>query len=302
MCEVAAGREGDEFLAALDQPATHRNVAHLDSMLARVASGEPLQYVLGRWGFRHLDLMVDRRVLIPRPETETVVETALALARSMQPPIICADLGTGSGAIGLSLAAELPVDGVTVWMTDASSDAIDVARANAAGIGRAGANVRLADGDWFDALPEELRGSWRWWSRTRRTFATTTQSWNRSFAIGSPASRCSPAHDGLDAIRHIIARVAAMAPAGWLAGARDRGRAGRSCRRAARRRGLRGGRGYPRISAAMIESREARTARVDLRRTGRRPGRAMTPRRGRDRDRHPPRRAQPRTSSGAARS
>ena len=79
-------------------------------MLARVHAGEPLQYVLGRWGFRHLDLMVDRRVLIPRPETETVVEVALRRARPMPSPIVCADLGTGSGAIGLSLATELPVE------------------------------------------------------------------------------------------------------------------------------------------------------------------------------------------------
>ncbi len=70
MCEVASGFDGDEFLAGLDLPASERGVAHLDAMLARLETGEPLQYVLGRWGFRHLDLMVDRRVLIPRPETE----------------------------------------------------------------------------------------------------------------------------------------------------------------------------------------------------------------------------------------
>ena len=120
-----------------------RGVAHLDAMLARLASGEPLQYVLGRWGFRHLDLMVDQRVLIPRPETETVVETALQLARSLPRPIVCADLGTGSGAIGLSLATELGLEGVTVWMTDRSPEALEVARANAAGVGRAAVNVRL---------------------------------------------------------------------------------------------------------------------------------------------------------------
>ena len=79
MCEVASGLDGDEFFAALDEPATQRCVAHLDSMLTRLAAGEPLQYVLGRWGFRHLDLMIDQRVLIPRPETETVVEIAFAV-------------------------------------------------------------------------------------------------------------------------------------------------------------------------------------------------------------------------------
>jgi release factor glutamine methyltransferase len=217
MCEVASGREGQEFLEALDLPASHRGVAHLDSMLARLSAGEPLQYVLGRWGFRHLDLMVDGRVLIPRPETETVVELALDLARALPPPIICADLGTGSGAIGLSLAAELPVDGVTVWMTDASSDALDVARANAAGIGRAGANVRLARGDWFDALPAELCG--------RLALVVTNPPYVRDddpelepiVRDWEPAVALFGGSDGLDAIRHVVAEAPRwLQPGGWL--------------------------------------------------------------------------------------
>ncbi len=161
LCEVASGTDGDDFLALRDRPATQRGVAHLDAMLARYAAGEPLQYVLGRWGFRHLDLMVDRRVLIPRPETELVVDTALGLARSQPRPLICADLGTGSGAIGLSLASELPIDGVTVWLTDRSADALDVARANAAGIGRAAANVRIAAGRLVRCLAIGPRGNAR---------------------------------------------------------------------------------------------------------------------------------------------
>ena len=133
MCEVASGLDGDDFMDAsrpIGNPA-RRRPPRFD--VGALATGEPLQYVLGRWGFRHLDLMVDRRVLIPRPETECVVEVALQKARSLEPPIVCADLGTGSGAIGLSLAMELPIDGVTVWMTDRSADALDVARANARG-------------------------------------------------------------------------------------------------------------------------------------------------------------------------
>jgi len=162
LCEVASGLDGDDFRAALDEPATERMVHHLDAMLARLRDGEPLQYVLGRWGFRRLDLMVDRRVLIPRPETEQVVEVALRLARAMPRPIAVADLGTGSGAIGLALAAELgelTMDGLEVWLSDASCDALDVARANLAGLGRTGASVRIVHGDWFDALPADRRGA-----------------------------------------------------------------------------------------------------------------------------------------------
>ena len=217
MCEVASGLDGDEFLEALDEPATQRCVAHLDSMLTRLAAGEPLQYVLGRWGFRHLDLMVDHRVLIPRPETETVVEIALGLARAMDFPIICADLGTGSGAIGLSLAAELPFDGVTVWMTDRSSDALDVARANAAGIGRAGANVRMAQGSWFDALPVELRGRLAiavsnppYVSADDRELESIVRDWEPSIALFAGT-------DGLDEIRELVAGAPLwLRPGGWL--------------------------------------------------------------------------------------
>jgi release factor glutamine methyltransferase len=158
LCETACGLQGDEFLAALDESATERMVGQLDAMVARYRSGEPLAYVMGSWSFRTIDLMIDRRVLIPRPETEWVVEKALEIARACTPTRLVADLGTGSGAVGLSMAAELPLSGTEVWLTDASADALDVARANAAGVGRSAANVRFAHGSWCAALPEELNG------------------------------------------------------------------------------------------------------------------------------------------------
>lgn len=153
LCEVATALDGDEFDGSLDEPVTERMVHHLDTMLARFRTGEPLPYVLGRWSFRHLDLAVDRRVLIPRPETELVAGLAIELAAAAPAPRRVADLGTGSGAIGLSMADELPLEGTSVWLTDVSADALDVARANLAGIGRAGRNVRIAQGSWFAALP-----------------------------------------------------------------------------------------------------------------------------------------------------
>jgi release factor glutamine methyltransferase len=217
MCEVASGADGTEFVANLDQPATERGVAHLDAMLARLATGEPLQYVLGRWGFRHLDLVVDRRVLIPRSETETVVEVALQRARSMHGPIICADLGTGSGAIGLSLASELPLDGVTVWMTDRSMDALDVARANAAGLGRAAANVRLAHGQWFEALPEELRGHLAVVVSNPPYVADDDHELESIVREWEPAIALFGGIDGLDEIRRLAAEAPHwLRPDGWL--------------------------------------------------------------------------------------
>ena len=155
--ERASGAEGADFHLTLDEPVTTRALAFFDSMVERRAVGEPLQYVLGAWGFRSLDLYVDRRVLIPRPETEQVVEVALAELRKLSPPKpLVVDLGTGSGAVALSFAVEVPE--AQVWATDASADALAVARANLAGIGRAAARVRLEEGDWFAALPKLLQG------------------------------------------------------------------------------------------------------------------------------------------------
>lgn len=163
--ERASGHDAAELRFELDRAVTTREIAHFDRMVERRATGEPLQYVLGSWAFRHLDLFLDRRVLIPRPETEVVTEVALAeLDRALRArevhdgaPARAADLGTGSGAIALSVAYERA--DVEVWATDASSDALDIARANLAGIGRHARRVRLAHGSWFDALDDALAGT-----------------------------------------------------------------------------------------------------------------------------------------------
>lgn len=156
--ERASGFEGASHHLHIDDAVTVRAAAHFEQMVQRRAAGEPLQYVLGAWAFRALDLYVDNRVLIPRPETETVVEVALAeLGRIAPRSPVAVDLGTGSGAIALSLAREVP--GVEVWGVDRSPEALAVARANLAGLGRAGTAVRLAEGSWFAALPPILRGS-----------------------------------------------------------------------------------------------------------------------------------------------
>jgi release factor glutamine methyltransferase len=148
---------GGVWPAVLDEAVPGRADGAFRKMLARREAGEPVQYVLGHWAFRHLDLMVDRRVLIPRPETEVVVEVALGeLARLSGPPLV-ADLGTGSGAIALSIATECA--GAEVWATDVSEDALAVASANLAGLGTAAAGkARLVQGSWWHALPGALKG------------------------------------------------------------------------------------------------------------------------------------------------
>lgn len=157
--EEASGAEPSDWISVLDEPAMKRGVAHFDVMLERRLRGEPLQYVLGRWAFRSLDLAVDARVLIPRPETEIVAGLALDELRRVDAPgraLLAADLGTGSGCIGLSLVAEHPT--VQVVCTDASPDAIAATRANAAGLGRPAERIEVREGSWFEALPADRRG------------------------------------------------------------------------------------------------------------------------------------------------
>jgi release factor glutamine methyltransferase len=143
------------------------------AMLDRRLAGEPLQYVLGLWAFRGLELGVDRRALIPRPETEQVVDAALDELRaqaSLVPEgaaLVAVDLGTGSGAIALSLASEFVSSGagLEVWATDSSAAALDLFRENLAALAivrdAAAARVRVAMGSWFEALPSHLVGTLR---------------------------------------------------------------------------------------------------------------------------------------------
>ena len=140
--EEVTGTSGVEFADAMMGLATAKGVAHLDALVARRRAGEPIQYVLGHWAFRTLDLMIDGRVLIPRPETEVIAGLALAELDRAPSKATVVDLGTGSGAIGLSIAAERP--GTQVLLTDASADAIVVARANLAGLGIVGSAVQIA--------------------------------------------------------------------------------------------------------------------------------------------------------------
>lgn len=180
-------RAGSLFAARVDledalDPAV---VASMERALARLRSGEPLQYVVGTWSFFGLDLEVDRRALIPRPETEELAALALdeleRLARRAESepvgPVVVADLGTGSGAIALVLATEgrerlaaMPgsQEGpiLEVWATDASREALELAAVNCKRVlegptspsVRSWARVELALGSWYEALPVGLKG------------------------------------------------------------------------------------------------------------------------------------------------
>ncbi|MEP6626259.1 MAG: peptide chain release factor N(5)-glutamine methyltransferase [Acidimicrobiia bacterium] len=170
MIEEVSGMDAAEQVAEASGFATRRATAALDALLARRAAGEPVQYVLGTWNFCGIDLFVDRRVLIPRPETETVTQCAIAEVERLGERVgradpwtgsltqyAVADLGTGSGAVALALAASLP--DAEVWATDANADALAVAHANIAANGNLATRIRVAHGSWFEALPPDLAGT-----------------------------------------------------------------------------------------------------------------------------------------------
>ena len=120
----------------------------LAAAVARRSRGEPLAYITGRREFYSIDLAVDASVLVPRPETELLVEHALCGLRAGKARVL--DLGTGSGAIALAIKRERP--GCEVVGVDVSAAALAVARANAA---RLGLDVRFLESDWFAALDGE---------------------------------------------------------------------------------------------------------------------------------------------------
>jgi release factor glutamine methyltransferase len=130
--------DGDEA------PAEKARLFH--ELVARRASREPLAYILGEWGFRRLTLKVDPRVLIPRPETESLVERCLELIAAIPEPRVI-DVGVGSGAIALAIADEHPR--AKVVATDSSADALAVAAENAS---RTGLTLELVEGALFAGI------------------------------------------------------------------------------------------------------------------------------------------------------
>jgi release factor glutamine methyltransferase len=185
------------------------SAARYEALLARRAAGEPIAYLTGEREFWSLPLSVNSSVLIPRPETELVVERALALLPGLPGgEVRVADLGTGSGAIALALASARP--GWKLLATDASAPALQVARANAERLRLTG--IEFMHGDWFTPLAG------------RRFHAIVS---NPPYVAGGdpalqalryePATALSPGPTGLEALRQLIAHAPAhLEPLAWL--------------------------------------------------------------------------------------
>lgn len=209
LLQHSLGRSAGWLFAHADDVLTLAQERIYTALVERRVAGEPVAYIIGRRGFWSLDLDVTPATLIPRPETELLVEQALARLADDQ-PVRVLDLGTGSGAIALSIATERPL--ASVVATDASDAALDVAKNNARRL--CVPNVAFAYGDWlmplvgqrFDLIvsnppyieaadPHLAKGDLRF----------------------EPASALASGSDGLDDIRHIVRDASAhLSPGGWL--------------------------------------------------------------------------------------
>ena len=227
------GVDGDEWVLGLDEPATRADGRPPRRHGRPAPAGEPLQYVLGQWAFRRLDLPSTAGCSSrgPRPSWSSRSPSSWPAAMRAAADVV-ADLGTGSGAIALSLAAELPLDGVDGLGHRCLGRRARRRPGQPGRLGPRGGNVRLAAGRWFDALPVELEGASTSSSATRRTWPTTASS-PPGRASGSRPARCSPAPTGSTPVAVVVVRRRWLA--GWRPAARLR-RGDRSPRHGARTR------------------------------------------------------------------
>jgi release factor glutamine methyltransferase len=148
----ALGLKRMQLYLQFERPLAEAELARIRPLVKRRSEREPLQYIVGSTDFAGVTLKVDRRALIPRPETELMLELASECCAT--PPAAILDLGTGSGALALALAKKYPAAHVTA--VDVSADALALARENAAALGMA-ERVTVLASNWFAALPADAR-------------------------------------------------------------------------------------------------------------------------------------------------
>ena len=196
-----------------DKPMAAEELAAYRAVVQRRLTGEPVAYITGTREFWSLSLEVDPAVLIPRPETELLVELALARCEGGDP--VLADVGTGSGAIAIALAHELPR--ATVMALDSSAGALDVARRNAA---RHGVALTILQGDLLEPLSghEELQGRLDL-VVSNPPYVTTAEMEQLPRHVGDfePRQALCGGADGLDVYRRLVPGAAgALRPGGHL--------------------------------------------------------------------------------------
>ena len=202
-----------ELYLDLDRPLTEVQLDALRPLVKRRAGREPLQYIIGTVEFMGLELKVDSRALIPRHETEELVEL-LRERVGESPPGRILDLGTGSGALALALATEYPE--AEVVAVDFSGEALSLAQENAEKLGLS-ERVTFYEGSWFEPLPADAKFDW---IISNPPYLTETEMTTAEPEVvgHEPKSALVSGVDGLDDIRVIFAQVAAyLNPRGLLA-------------------------------------------------------------------------------------
>lgn len=212
LLEQACGQRREWLLAHGDEPATRPAADRFEQMVARRRAGEPLAYVLGHREFHGRRFTVNTSVLVPRPETEGLVDAALQRLPDGTQAVPVLELGTGSGVIAITLALSGPR--MRVVATDISADALRVAQGNAQALGAP--HIDWHQGSWFDALPAQT-------PRFSLIVSNPPYLADDDPHFADPALRheprgalaCGP--NGMEAIEHIVpAARAHLLPGGWL--------------------------------------------------------------------------------------
>ncbi|MDP3070431.1 MAG: peptide chain release factor N(5)-glutamine methyltransferase [Opitutaceae bacterium] len=208
----ALGRTRMQLYMEFERPLAEAELEKIRPLVRRRGQREPLQYIVGEVEFHGLKLKVDKRALIPRPETELLVAHVVALCAA-NPPARILDLGTGSGAIAIALATMLP--GAAVTAVDVSAEALALARENAATAGAAG-RIEFLASDWFAALSgpsfDVIVGNPPYLS------AMETADTAPEVRAHEPAVALTAPGDGLDHLTRIIADAPRfLCPGGLLA-------------------------------------------------------------------------------------
>ncbi|MSP92846.1 MAG: peptide chain release factor N(5)-glutamine methyltransferase [Myxococcales bacterium] len=217
LCAVLGCRRLDLMLR-FDQPVQKDELARFKALIQRRAKGEPVAYILGRREFYGLDLEVDRRVLVPRPETESLVDCVLGwLKGAVAVPGDVLDLGTGSGAIALAVADALGTTGSErkVLATDRDADALSVARANAERLGLA-VRIDFVHADlWQGVVPARRFAVVA--SNPPYVRSSTLPQLARDVRDFEPPVALDGGLDGLDVLRRIAAQTREyLVPGGLL--------------------------------------------------------------------------------------
>ena len=184
-----------ELYSSLDTTLTRKERSFFNALILRRLGGEPVSYIIEHREFYGLDFFVDSRVLIPRPETEMLVEEAIKLSHGFDKPVIC-DVGTGSGAIAVSLAKYIPT--ASIYGIDIMPECIEVARRNAT-LHEVRERIIFLTCDLLSALPEKADII-----IANLPYVKTSEVW---ILNEEPATALDGGEDGLDVIRRLIAQI-----------------------------------------------------------------------------------------------